>query len=124
MTLPLRKEPPKPDPTNLGSLLLQMGAITPRDLDLALRAQAAEGGKLGAHLRARGATSPETVSRALELQVEFRDGDKGNAALELMERGLEALCAGEERCSAAIESAKQDRRDSGEPSAAWLRAPR
>lgn len=121
ITSPLSPED-KEKRTNLGNLLLRMRAITSDDLEAAVLEQATHGGLLGELLWALGYSSASDVQKALELQARFRSGRAGDAALELMERDLEALVEGERKCTAAIECARQDQRDAGEASGEWFRA--
>lgn len=113
---------PADDPTSIGNLLLRMRAVLPEALEAALLEQATHGGLLGELLWGLGYAKPKDVREALRLQELVKSGHPGDAALDLIDRDLEALQAAELRCSAAIESAKQDARDLGEPSCEWLRA--
>ena len=61
--------PPRLPPLRLGTLLIHAGAISPMQLNQALRSQASSGLKLGAELRRLGHTGAPEVLRALASQA-------------------------------------------------------
>jgi type IV pilus assembly protein PilB len=73
MTAPARTTAPAK--ARLGSVLLDMGLISPGELSELLEQQRAEGGRLGEMLVARNRLSPEQVAKALarRLGVEYLD---------------------------------------------------
>jgi hypothetical protein len=53
----------------LGEILIQLGQITPEQLDAGLRAQGLAGGKLGTHLVELGFIGTDQLSLALSRQM-------------------------------------------------------
>ena len=70
----------------LGELLIEAGAITPTQLDAALRRQAAQGGRLGTNLIDLGFLTEDTFSKVLAAQL--RLPRIGEAALDKLSRSV------------------------------------
>ena len=111
----------KVDGSTLGAVLLKMKLLTPEQLQVALGAKAQHDELLlGSHLRSLGYVDEEQLAKALFIQAKIRQGDVGDAALDLMQLRLEQFGATESRISAAIKKSAKESKARGETTGFWL----
>jgi len=75
----------------LGMLLCTMGLLSKEDLQLAILERKSTGGKLGECIVSLGFVTQEAMDKALETQEKFREGDTGDALMDVLDAQLDVL---------------------------------